>query len=288
MLTTITTCLHCGTVNHAADNLCAACGGNLVVDDFHSTRFHTPHYYPIADPDLIPNLQPFSLPDTLSTTLKLFARHFWLITKIVFVIVTPLEILKATTLANIADDPQVKILTMLLGAACNIVIAPALIYVFMKEMQTGKTASVQEAFRWGLSKIPQLALCAVAAYFLQGVGYLLCIIPGIIIGLHYAVVYPVAILEDVSIREVFSRSSDLTSGSRLEILAAQILIQAVMLLVTAGLTFLLSQPNFAPLTIIGSVVVDIAEQLPVVLAFVMYLGLLKSDKLLNRRLYAKN
>jgi hypothetical protein len=288
MLTTITTCLHCGTVNHAADTLCAACGANLVVDDFYSAPAYPPDYYPIADPDLIPKLQPFSLPHTLSTTLKLFAQHFWLITKIVFVIVTPLEILKATTLATVADDPQVKMLTVLLGAACNIVIAPALIYVLIKELQTGKTASVQEAFRWGLSKIPQFALCAVAAYFLQGVGYLLFIIPGIIIGLHYAVVYPVAILEDVSIREVFSRSSKLTRGSRLEILAAQILIQAMMLLVTAGLTFLLSEASFAPLTVIGSVVVDIAEQLPVVLAFVMYLGLLKSDQLSHHGLYAKN
>src|SRR5262249_15762247 len=128
MLTTVTTCLHCGTLNQAAAHICAVCGGGLAVDP----SFGPPDYEPIADPDLFTGIQPFSFTHALSTTLKLFIKQFSTIAKIVVVIVTPLEILKATTLANVTDDLQVRLVTTLLGAACNILIAPALIYALTK------------------------------------------------------------------------------------------------------------------------------------------------------------
>ena len=86
MLSTVATCLHCGTINQAAEPVCAACGGGLAVAV--SPSFTAPVYEPVADPDLFPGIQPFSLSDVLSTTLKLFTKHLWLITKIVLVIAT--------------------------------------------------------------------------------------------------------------------------------------------------------------------------------------------------------
>ena len=262
------------------------CGGGLAVAV--NPSFTAPVYEPVADPDLFPGIKPFSYSDVLRTTLKLFTKHIWLITKIVLVIATPLEILKATTFANPDGDLQVRAVTTLLGAATNVLIAPALLYALMKVTQTGKSATVQESFSWGLSKIVHLAACALIAYLIQGVGYLFFIIPGIIIGLRFAVVYPVAILENESIREVFSRSVDLTRGSCWEILGLQIVLGIVTTIVTFGLSLLIGDVNFAPLTVIASVVIDIVEQLPFVMAFVIYLSLLKSNKLLNRSLYAKN
>lgn len=288
MLSTVTTCLHCGTINQAAEPVCVTCGGGLAVDPFFGPPQKPLDYEPVPDSDLFPGIQPFSITEALSSTLTLFTKHFWLITKLVFLIVTPLEILKATTLGDVIHEPQVRAVTALLGAVCNVVIAPALIYALTKAMQTGEDASVKESFSWGLSKIPHFAFCAAIAYFLQGVGYLLCVIPGIIIGLKYAVVYPVAILEDQSIREVFGRSNDLTRGSRLEILATQILVGTLMLIATFALTLLMNVVNFAPLSVIASVLIDIAEQLPTVLALVLYLGLLKTAKLINPRMYSKN
>lgn len=286
MLSTVNTCLHCGTINRAAEPVCVTCGGGLAVDPFALPQ-KSPDYEPAADPDLLANVQPFSITEALTSTLSLFTKHFWLIAKLVFVIVTPLEILKATTLADVIHEPQVRAVTGLLGVVCNVVIAPALIYALTKEIQTGEDASVKESFSWGLSKIPHFAFCAAVAYFLQGVGYLLCIIPGIIIGLKYAVVYPVAILENQTIREVFGRSNDLTRGSRLEILATQILVGTVILIATFALTLLMNAVNFAPLSVIASVLIDIAEQLPTLLAFVLYLGLVKSNQLTGTR-YSKN
>ena len=281
MLSTMNTCLHCGTVNQAAEPVCVTCGGGLTVG-----RYSNPLVYePIPDPDLFPDIQPFCLTDALSTTLKLFTSYLWLITKIVFVIVTPLEIFKATSFADAAYDPQLRIVTMLLGAACNVVIAPALIYALMKATQTGNTPGLKESFSWGLSKIPHFTVCAAFAYFLQWVGYLLCLIPGIIIGLKYAVVYPVAILEDQSIREVFSRGDDLTRGSRLQIFAAQLVVGLLWMGTTFALTLFTGTMNSVPLSVIGSVVIDIVEQLPTVLAFVIYLSLLKTAKQMNPTRY---
>lgn len=286
MLSTVATCLHCGTINQAAEPVCVTCGGDLAVAV--NPSFTGPVYEPVPDPDLFPGIQPFSVSNVLSTTLKLFTKHLWLITKIVLVIAAPLEILKATSFANTDGDLQVRTVTTLLGAAANVLIAPALLYALMKVTQTGKSATVQESFSWSLSKIIHFAACALIAYLIQGLGYLLFIIPGIIIGLRFAVVYPVAILENQSIREVFDRSDDLTRGSRWEILGAQIVLLILTTIVTFGLGFLIGGVNFAPLTVIAGVVIDIVEQLPFVMAFVIYLSLLKTDKLLNRSLYAKN
>lgn len=281
MLTTATTCLNCGTVNQAAELVCVTCGGGLTV----APAFNSLVYEPIPDPDLFPDMQPFCLTDAVNTTLKLFAKYLWLITKIVFVIATPLEILKATAFADAAPDSQAKLVTMLLGAACNVVIAPALIYALMKDIQTGNTPSLKESFSWGLSKIPHFAVCAAAAYFIQWVGYLLCIIPGIIIGLKYAVVYPVAILEDQSIRDVFDRSNNLTRGSRVQIFAAQLVIAVLWLGATFGLSLLMGSMNSVPLSVIASVIIDIVEQLPTVLALVIYLSLLKTAQQMNPTTY---
>jgi hypothetical protein len=281
MLTTMNTCLHCGTVNQAAELVCVTCGGGLTVD----RAFNPLVYEPIPDPDLFPDIQPFCLTDAVSTTLKLFTKYLWLITKIVFVIATPLEIFKATSFANAPYDPQLRVVTLLLGAACNVVIAPALIYALMKDIQTGNTPSLKESFSWGLSKIPHFAVCAAAAYFVQWVGYLLCVIPGIIIGLKYAVVYPVAILEDQSIREVFDRSNNLTRGSRLQIFAAQLLIAVLWVGATFLLSLFMGSMNSAPLSVVASVIIDIVEQLPTVLAFVIYLSLLKTAQQMNPTTY---
>src|SRR5690349_1349943 len=116
MLTIKPSCLYCGTVNEPAAQNCIVCGGSLTVDQAFEDGSDRTHDYDNAHapnkpewqprPDQVRGIPPFDFGDVLSTTLKLFFRHLWLITKIVFVIVTPFEILKASALANAPSAPQ--------------------------------------------------------------------------------------------------------------------------------------------------------------------------------------
>jgi hypothetical protein len=285
MLNSTSTCLHCGTINQFAEQNCVACGGSLTVNpafdrpDIPDGGTDARHdWQPTADPDQLPGIKPFSVTDVLGTTLKLFTRHLWLITKIVFVIVAPIEMLKATTLPDVTDDAQAKALTLLLGAICNVLIAPALVYALMKVLQTGTAPRVRESFSWSLTKLVRFSVCAALLYAVQGIGYMLCIIPGIIIGLKYAVVYPVAIVENRSIGQVFSRSNDLTRGSKLEIFGAQLVVGLLMLMVIVPVSAFVQTANSGPISVIGSIVIDVAEQITTVLSLVMYLSLLRTAK----------
>jgi len=285
---TSTSCLRCGTINPPAAQNCVACGGSLAVS-LGSDAADAPHdWQPIADADQLPGVRPFGFDYVVTTTLKLFTRHLWLITKIVFVIVAPFEILKATTFANAAGDPQTRPLTLVLAAICNILIAPALIYALMKVLQIGTPPSVQESYRWGATKLVRFGVCAALAYFIQAVGYMLCIIPGIILGLRYAVVYPVAILENRTITRTFGRSDHLTQGSRLELFGTWIVIGLLMLTVVVPMSFVVASSNSWLLKVSGNVVIDIVEQVTTVLSLVIYLSLLRTARQAHSALSFKN
>ena len=222
-------CANCGAFNLLATDACRVCGVSV-----------SPVSIPFPFPDLRPKDSPQS--DTrrttsinsiapsvevgaiLGTTFNLFFRNLWLITKIVFVIVAPFEVFKALSIGEVAQDSQLAGGLYVLDRMCTILIAPALMYALMRVMQTGVAPGVNEAYRWGLSKLWKLAICAVIASVLQGMGLLLCIVPGILIGLAFELVYPLAVLEQGSAAEVLQRSRDLTKGYRWEFFAAQIVL----------------------------------------------------------------
>ena len=279
MLTTTASCLLCGTINNHADTICAGCGGALAKTPHSAQPIQPQDWEPDPDPQIpLPGIQPFSIGDVTSSTVKLFSQHLWLITKLVFFIVAPLEIFKATTLATIIPIGQMTPVSYLLSGVANVLIAPALIYALMKGLQTGETPGVNESFRWGLSRLGNLTIAALTAWFLQSLGYMLCIVPGIIVSLVFTVVYPVAILEKGSLEETLSRSNQLTRGSKLEILGATICIGFLMLIVTFPLMILIEAAQSAPTSVISGIFISIAEQLMTVLSLVIYLSLTRTGQ----------
>jgi hypothetical protein len=269
-----TFCVECGAVNHIGEQNCVGCGAHLAPQP----AFETREWQPFTDPrKALPGIGPFNISHVLPLTLKLFTRHIWLITKIVFLVVTPFEVFKALSLSNPREEWQPPV-ALLLGWVCNLLIAPALIYAFMKILETGVTPGVNESFRWGLGKVGRLGLCAAMAALLQGLGYIFCIIPGIIVSLTFAVVYPVAILEHESGAEVLSRSSQLTRGFRLEILGTEILLGLLGLLLMIPATLIVTQADSVPLVIVASICKDVLVQAMTVLSLVIYLSLVRTPR----------
>jgi uncharacterized membrane protein len=237
-----------------------------------------PGWQPFRDPHrALAGMQPFGISSVLSTTVKLYTRHLWLITKLVFVVVTPFELLRALRLAE-SGDWQARGTTILLGAICNILIAPALVYALMKIIETGNVPGIDESYRWGFSKIWRLALCAAISSVLQTFGYLLCIIPGIIMSLTLAVVYPVAILEKGSPKMVLERSYQLTRGYRWQILAVWLALALLGSLFFIPASVLARNFYTPAVSVPAAILVDILEQAFTVSSLVMYLSLLRTPR----------
>ena len=225
-----------------------------------------------------PIIRTFGVTNVLGPSLRLFTSHLWLITKMVFVVVAPFEIFKVLNLANPLDEFHLRLQAFLLGALCHLLIAPALIYALMRIMHTGVAPGVHESYRWGLTRLGKLVVCAAIAYFLQGLGYVFLIIPGIMISLTLAVVYPVAVLEQRSVSDVLRRSSQLTRGYRFEILGAQLVMWLMTFMITGPLGLISQNVTFWPLVVLAAIVEDVIQQASLVLTLVMYLSLLRTHQ----------
>ena len=270
-------CNLCGAVNNVADEVCTVCGAELQLQS---------HYHGSDDQNAFRHslnvIPPFEgAGDVIGPTFGLFFRNLWPITKIVFVIVAPFEVFKTLSLRNIEADPQLLVGITALQLLCNALIVPALFYALVQVMETGIAPSVNEAYRWGLSKIPKLSLSAVLSWILIMLGTLLCIIPGIILGLAFHVVYPVAVFEQRSAVDVLKRSYELTEGRRWNIFLAGIVIAIVIglgsLPAQAAIAALaINRVDSVPLLIAAAIYTDILAEVSTIFSLVVYLGILRT------------
>lgn len=276
-----TKCGYCGTVAETAEPFCVICGGDLTLRSSFDRQDQI-QWQPVLDPDQpLRGIEPFSIQTALRESLNLFFGNLWLITTIVVVIVAPFEIMSALNAGDVGDQWEVTAWSFLLGAACKVLVTAPLIYSLFKLLQTGEAAGIQESYRWGLTKIFKLSICAFIAGVFQALGYALCVIPGIIVTLSFAVVYPIAVLEGGSINEIFARSLALTKGHRLEILVVYIVLGIIMLVAAGICGFVIGMVNLFPVTVVASIMSDVFEHLFTVLSLVLYLGLSRKPDAAN-------
>jgi hypothetical protein len=273
-------CNLCGAVNGVADEICKVCGAELQ-SPFRYDESSPPPGNDIRRPkhDVI---RPFDgVGSILGPTINLFFGKFWLITKIVFVIVAPFEIFKVLSLGTTKPDWQLMVGIIALHLLTNALVVPALYYALVKVIETGSEPGVNEAYLWGLSKIPGLILSAVMSWVMIMLGCLLFIIPGIFLGLAFHVVYPVAVFEKVSAVDVLERSYKLTQRRRLRILLALIVLAILgglctrpVVLITQALV--VDEVSYLLLAIPTAIFIDIVTKMPIVFSLVVYLSILRA------------
>lgn len=276
-------CNRCGVVNVLSNESCKACGLELSssVDYAETPRTYYPEF-PRSSPFLINAIKPFDgVFEAVGSTVTIFSKNVWLITKLVLVIVTPFEIFKALSIGDPNANWQIALGTLALQMFCSVLIAPALIYALMKVMQTGVTPGINESYRWGLGKLIKICLCTILAWVCVSLGFVFFIIPGIILFLAFELVYPVAVLEDGSITGTLKRSYNLTKGHRWNILGATFVTSMLLAVAGAPLSILvawlaLSGVNFWPLHALAAIVSDILGQGATILSLVIYLGILRT------------
>ena len=275
-------CVRCGSADLTSGGVCKFC--TIEMESLNppagfSWLANQPYPPPIHYPRSVPtnsSINAFNgVGDVLGPTFRLFTDNFWLITKLVIVIVAPLELLKALSV-DAGFDWQFQVGTFLLQLMSNVVIAPALIFGLMKGMQAGVTPSVNQCYRWGVGKLGKLTVSALMMWFLMGIGYMLCLFPGIFVTVLMALVYPIAVLEKGSSVDSLCDSKELTKGHRWKILGAGIVVYGILFAASFALQLLatLGAGAFAFWALpLAAIISDIFNQLPTVLSLVIYLSI---------------
>jgi len=78
----------------------------------------------------------------------------------------------------------------------------------------GQRASVSDCLVAGLRLLPAVFAIRISALVAAYLGFLLLIVPGVMIALAWAVVVPVEVVEQTGVIRAFGRSADLTRGRR--------------------------------------------------------------------------
>ena len=121
------------------------------------------------------------------------------------------------------DGKSGVLLPTIIGFLSGQMLAATLIYGTVMELR-GMHAGVGKCVQVGLVRALPVVLTAIVASLAIGVGILLLVIPGIIVMTILYVAIPVAVVERPGIMASLSRSSDLTSGYRMQIFGLAIVI----------------------------------------------------------------
>jgi hypothetical protein len=104
--------------------------------------------------------------------------------------------------------------------------------VAVSRIQLDQPTSVGEAFSTIRHRVGELVLLTLNIGIRVGLALLLLIVPGIILGLMYALAVPVAVLEGRGIRASLTRSSELTKGHRGRIFLIYFLLVTLTIIIS--------------------------------------------------------
>ena len=167
-------------------------------------------------------LRPMSIGELLDRSFFLYRKHFALF---VGIIALPHLLVLALQLAGIAILPTSTRLafsaTTLIWSLISMVVylgaaaaSQGATVVAVSKVHLGEGTSISESFAGIKGRILYLSLIMIGVGIGIGMGLILLIVPGIILGLMWALTIPVAVLEDKGLRDATSRSAELTKGNR--------------------------------------------------------------------------
>jgi len=194
-------------------------------------------------------LRPLSTGQLLDLTFSLYRSHFGLFVGIASV---PYLVYLVLQLAGVALGLGVKgaatspftaiVAGLLIGIAslCLTAAAQAATIVAVSNVYLDRPATVMTSYSRVSHEVIGVVLLTLAVGILVGLGFLLLIIPGLLLAIKWAVAVPAKVLENKGISDAMSRSSDLTRGDRSRYVAIFLLFGAISIVVGLALNWLIS------------------------------------------------
>jgi hypothetical protein len=294
-------CAVCGHANSPGAEVCAMCdtrlndawdananAGENTSEPGYSTYGERPRATygeePRSSASEIPRTRFKGVGDVFGPTLEIYRKNFLLIVILVVVTTLPETLLQYGLIKMLSYTPSDafvyaisgSVLIWLLMLASSALLSCALVYAVMG-LQTAGASSAGESLRRGLKALPKVFLIDLMFSVVVVVGYVLLIVPGVILSLMFALVVPVAIAEGRGPVDSFKRSMELTSGYKGLIFLTYFLwtlATAVIGLIVSS-SFSYGGPQDALLVmLINALVTGILNSSTAVLTIFIYLGIL--------------
>lgn len=194
-------------------------------------------------------LRPLNTGELLDRTFSLYRSHFVLF---VGIFALPhLCVLAFQCLALAFQTPGTQAFQILkllwtlvwsLGAAVLGMVASAAsqaaTVVAVSQVHLDRHAGVMDSFSKVKNQIAGVIGLSLSVGFLVGLGFLALIVPGILLAIRWSLAVPAKVLEDKSVGEAMSRSSELTQGNRGRIFV----IWLLFVVLSIGVALLLQWP----------------------------------------------
>lgn len=222
--------------------------------------------------------------DVVGAVLRLYRDNFLSLVKIVAVQSIPL-IVALYVLLNLAEGPSTAegtlttVIVELTTRAGGLLMSGALIYAVVEFLRTGAFPPLADSYRWGFMRWGRVLLCSFLYAIIVILGTLALIVPGIIFSVMFALVVPVVVCENTSVRRSFDRSSDLTRNYRWQIFFTyfvfSLIIIVISLVTTAGLGGGATAELSLPFALAQGLITQLLESSSTVLTLFIYLGILR-------------
>jgi len=291
-------CTACGHVNRPGEAACEMCDARLG----EPTRAEGPGAFggdgepsAAAEPPADPPAPRFrGAGDVISPTLEVYRKSFLLVGALVAVTTLPFALLQFGALQVMVSAPTdavppegfipsyfaasmtAQALGWLLYIGGNALLSGSLVYAVIELRRTG-TAGAGESLRRGLWALPKVFLVTLLYTVVTWLGFLLLIIPGVILSLMYAVAVPVAVAEGRGPLESLRRSAALTDGYKGLIFMTYFLwgvLIFVLNLIVSGSFSYGEGGDLLPALLFGSLVTGMLNSSTSVLTVFIFLGLL--------------
>lgn len=200
------------------------------------------------------NLHPMTLGELLDRTFTLYKKHFWLFAGIMafpflalflcqvgfvgltrIAIATPRTVspgILAGAVAGLGGGALFFVLYLVLIGA-----AQAATIFAVSDLYLGRDATVRGSYRRVRGKIGRVLLVMFLTGLLVAGGFILLIVPGIILALRTPVAVPAAMLEDLPAGQSIRRSMHLTKGHASQVAWIFLLVTVLSVVVTLAFEF---------------------------------------------------
>ena len=270
-----------------------------------TTPYHQPQYEPYRIEEEDPNwleidfqVAPFvDAETTVKDTYALWRSCFGLVSRIVLVVIAPLALLmfisgaynfmnfagtpSAASVASSSEGSRVLFMIVVLLGFYYVryaVLPSAIIYGIVTSLSTGEAPSLAKCYGWGVRRSVSTGLSLFLSIALILLGLLFLIVPGVILGMAFSLVVPVAVIEGRGAFDIMGRSYNLTKGRRGTIFLATLAWMVIMFVIAlfSGLAIgvigqILGSEAFT--SIGGIIMTEFISASSTVLSLVMYLGI---------------
>lgn len=155
----------------------------------------------------------FSVGGVISESLSIFMKNLVPFTVLSFIVHVP-WILWQFIVLDVTESPMwIMLIELSLSMLLNVFLVATLSYGVFKQMR-GQPAGLGDCISVGFKRlIPVIGVALLTGLFIAG-GFMLFVIPGVILACMWWVAAPAAVVENIGVSQAMSRSSALTSGNR--------------------------------------------------------------------------